>query len=265
MRKPGMGKTRRKAKSQVSAPLVLTGQLHQGAASGPAGASDQSQLWLTTFTDTVALMITFFVMLFAMSQVEERQWQNLVNALNPSLDKVRQVKVALPSETLNIETVTTLPGLDLDYLAPLLVQHMSADEELAGATVTDRGGRLVVSLPADLLFAPGATVLKGEGERLIFALVGLLRNLDNRVEVAGFADPRQPGGVYRSNWELSLVRALTVASLLERAGYGGGIVARGYGAGRFGESLGDLDPEERLARARRVDIIVHENAAELSP
>lgn len=251
---------RKAPRNTQQVPLLLTGQMQQGG----AASQDRSQLWLVTFTDIVALMITFFVMLFAMSQVEERHWQNLTNALNPSLDKVREVTATLPSETLDIETVTTAPGVDLDYLAPLLLQHMASDETLAGAKVADHGGRLVVSLPADLLFASGSPKLEGEGERLVFALVGLLRNLNNRIEVAGFADPRRPSGAYSSNWELSLARALNVANLLERAGYSGGLIARGYGAGRFQSLPEDLDPATRLAQARRVDIIIHEDAAEPS-
>jgi len=47
----------------------------------PAESQRSSQAWLVTFTDLVALMLTFFVMLFAMSKVEQRKWQNLTDAL----------------------------------------------------------------------------------------------------------------------------------------------------------------------------------------
>ena len=64
------------------------------AASGPVvpvpGGQRSSQAWLVTFTDLVALMLTFFVMLFAMSKIEHRQWQNLTDALAQDLDAVRE-------------------------------------------------------------------------------------------------------------------------------------------------------------------------------
>ena len=39
------------------------------------------RIWLTTFTDLAALMLTFFVLQFSMSKIDQVQWQNLADAL----------------------------------------------------------------------------------------------------------------------------------------------------------------------------------------
>lgn len=240
--------------------LVLADRLPQ-APGGPR----VSQAWMITFTDLVALLITFFVMLFAMSQVEERKWENLTRALSDNLDVVREVTVALPPEDLGIEPVETVPGVDLDYLATLLRQSMESEAELAGGFVTRLSDRLIISLPADLLFAPGRAGLETTGERSAYALGGLLRHIDNRIEVAGHADPQGTRGRYPSNWELSLDRAIAVARMLRKAGYQGEATARGHGDSHFAQLSPALSAERRNSLARRVDVIVHQDAGRLGP
>ena len=227
------------------------------------GGQRSSQAWLVTFTDLVALMLTFFVMLFAMSKIEHRQWQNLTDALAQDLDAVREVPAALVSEQLGIEGVRALAGTDLDYLAALLNQNMAADPRLREGVLGRLDDRLVIALPGDLLFASGSSALADSGREAVAVLGSLLRRLDNRIEVAGHADPRRPVGGYASNWDLSLTRALRVADVLAQAGYRGTILASGFGDSRFARLSQSLAPARRLELARRVELIVHAHAEEL--
>lgn len=231
----------------------------------PAEQGSGTQSWMITFADLVALLITFFVMLFAMSQVEQRKWQNLVNALSNRLDLVREIEVALPTENRDVESVQTLPGSNLDYLAALLEEHLAAEPLLGEALLQRRPDRLVISLPSLLLFPSGAADLDPEGERVVFALSNLLRNLNNRIEVTGSADPEAPSGAFKSNWVLSLVRATRVAKLLADAGYQRPIVTRGLGDSRFESLAPNLDQAQREALARRVDIAILDYSQELGP
>ena len=224
---------------------------------------DNSQAWLLTFTDLSALMLTFFVLLFSMSTIKEEDWQNLIDALSPRMASLQEVTVALPTTDKAADEVERVPGTDLDYLAAVLQEQMAANNVLAGARVRREAASLVVSVPGDLLFAPGAIELGEAGEKAVFALTGVLRNLRNVIEIAGHADPTQPHGAYPSNWELSLARAAVVSGQFSALGYAGSIVVRGYGNSRYSEIDTDLSAEERLARARRVDVIVHDYAAEV--
>lgn len=224
----------------------------------PAGGT----AWLITFTDLVALMLAFFVMLFAMSKVEHRKWQNLTDALAYNLNAVRELPAALPTEWLDIESDEPLSAVDLDYLAALLKENMAAEPLLAEAVLWRLQDHLVIALPGELLFAPGATELETSGRAVLTAFGGLLRHVTNRIEVTAHADPRQPGGGFASNWELSLARALGVARLLEQTGSHGPVVARGLGDGRFEALSAQLAPARRLALARRVEIVVRSAAGE---
>jgi len=222
-----------------------------------------ASIWMLTFTDLVALMLTFFVMLFAMSKVEKRQWENLTDALAPDLNVVSELSIALPTEPRDVEAVETLPTVDLNYLAALLKQDVADDPLLSLAILRRLERRVLIALPGDLLFAPGSTELAASGREALTGFVGLLRHVNNRIEVMGHADPRRPTGGFDSNWELSLARALRVAQMLREAGYRGQVVARGFGHSRFESLSPRLGAAQRLTLGRRVELVIHDDAGEL--
>lgn len=223
---------------------------------------DGSQAWLLTFADLTALMLTFFVLLFSMSTIEDADWQNLIESLSPRLDRLQEVTVALPQSEKAAEAVERAPGSDLDYLVAVLKEQMRADPQLEPVRVEREGHQLVISVPGDLLFASGSAALGEAGEKAVFALSGVLRSLRNVIEIAGHADPQQPDKAWPSNWELSLARAASLSGLLAKLGYQGEILVRGYGHAHYDAIDPALPVAERMARARRVDIIVHDYSAE---
>jgi len=225
-------------------------------------AHDTSKAWMVTFTDLVALMLTFFVLLYAMSNVQLPKWQQLTDSLATNLNRVRDVEVVRPAHDLNASTASREPGEDLDYLARLLRNAATAEPSLADSIIVRQSDRLIIALPGDLLFGPGANVLGKKGARAVFTLGGMLRSLSNAVEVAGHADPSKVQGQSGGNWGLSVERATTVAGLLEKAGYGRDIVVRGYGSSRFDTLDETLSAAQRESLARRVDIVIHDYAAE---
>ena len=96
----------------------------------------------------------------------------------------------------------------------------------------------------------------------MFNFGGVLRNIGNQIGINGHTDPSPPKGQgYDSNWELSIARAAAVANALRRSGYADDIVAFGYASSRF-EELPEIAEAERLALARRVDIVIFPTVGE---
>ena len=238
--------------------LVSTSLFAGAAVVRPA---DNSQAWMVTFADLVALLLTFFVLLFAMSRVETRDWQNLADALSQSLNQVSKSRIAVPDVDLDLKRVQPVPGANLDYLGSVLRDQMTGDSVLSRAVLRRQEELLIISLPADLLFAPGAVEPAARASDALFGICGILRNLENRIEIAGHADPTPPGARWPSNWNLSLGRALSVAARLQDNCYRKDMVALGFGDARFADLPQDLPTAQRRALARRVDIIIHETAA----
>ena len=142
----------------------------------------------------------------------------------------------------------------------MLKADLARDALLRDADVTEKGGRLVVSMASDVFFRPGSAALLPSGEGAMFNLAVALSQLDNRIDIVGHSDPRpflSPTASFSSNWELSLARALSVAEALRRFGYDKPVEVRGAADGKFDEIDPSLDQEERYRRARRVDLVIY--------
>ena len=227
-------------------------------ASAVTHARPYGRVWLITFTDLVALMLTFFVLLFSMSQIEQPKWQNLVDAFSTRLDSPHEVKIALPVADLDIEPVERVPATDLDYLDLILRERLLTESQLKTAVTWRQQDRIVISLPAALLFDGDSASLDAEAERVVFVLGDLLRKIDNRVEVAAHVDAGTAGDGAAA-LELSLSRAVAVAAMLKRAGYSAGVVTRGHGAA--GRLPAELSLDQRARLEARVDVVVFADRA----
>lgn len=213
-------------------------------------------IWMVTFVDTMALLLTFFVMLFAMTVPQQAKWREIRASLT---DRIRDTAPSIgraDSPLDPVDVAADTPALRIDYLAGLMTPMLREDPVLAGAIVTRLADRLVLSLPDDLLFDHGLSRLSGdEGRRAIALLADILDRLGNRIEVVGHDAPRIGiGDEDRQSWALSVSRAGTVARALRDAGYDRPIVVQGFGPTRFSELSRRLSLDRREELARRVDI-----------
>jgi len=182
-----------------------------------------SQAWMVTFADLVALMLTFFVLLFAMSQLEQQKWHSLVQSLASRLNSVEKSDSKKAAADYQIEVPIVPPAADLDYLAPILREHLTAEPALADSELRRVANGLRKSFPEQRLFAAGTARLTAQGGQVVFALGGVLRNLHNAVDVEAHGGSRAPTA---ADWQKSLARAAAVTRLLAEAGYAGPVLAR---------------------------------------
>jgi chemotaxis protein MotB len=165
-------------------------------------------------------------------------------------------------------------------LDELRQQHVEADKRLAAfksfaeklrkmidagkLEVTTRQGRMIVKLPAEILFASGSAQLSEAGHAPLKELAGVLKQFpDRRFMVAGHTDnvPIGPSN-FKSNWELSTARAVTVTEFLASSGVNPSrLTAAGYS---------EYDPirpnatEAGRSENRRIEIVLLPNVNEIS-
>ncbi|SDH81337.1 OmpA/MotB family protein [Roseospirillum parvum] len=233
--------------------------------------------WMMIFTDLVLLLLTFFVLLFSMSELRQGAFDGLVEALSRRPTPEIPEGLPLPVAERTIPTVDRPIGEDLGYLESVLAQALAEDPRLAGARLEPREGTLVLTLPADLLFPPNGATLSDPARRAVGDLAsGVLANLDNRLAVSGHAAPPRPTGVGAlpgedpgaapriaadDPWALSLARATAVARALGAAGYPAPLSVLAHGDSRFAD-LADLPPLLRRRFAARVDLMILPQATE---
>ncbi len=125
-------------------------------------------------------------------------------------------------------------------------------------------GRMVIELPAGILFDSGDARLRREGEEVLRQVAQVLAQIPDRdFLVAGHTDNVQigRGGRFADNWELSTARAVNVSRFLSQ----NGLAAEHIGAAGYAEFQPAVanDTEQNRALNRRVEIVLMPNINEL--
>jgi chemotaxis protein MotB len=222
----------------------------------PQRTSASRSNWLVTFADLIALVLAFFVMIYATHRVEQGDWQSMVKSLSQSLNAAGDVQDK-PTAAQNIRLLDRPRAMALSYLEALLKGLQRSEPLLSKILLHRLDDRLIVALPGDLLFSAGrADPVDGAAQR-VAVLANVLRNVSNRIDIFGHTDPSPVAGhVFESNWELSLARAEAVANMLQTAGYPRKLGAFGLSDTRFEDLVEIKSPSQKLKLARRVDIVI---------
>lgn len=134
-------------------------------------------------------------------------------------------------------------------------------------TVVLRDGRMVLRLRNDVLFDPGRTSIKKEGQQALRDVAGVLasigrQSIGRKLQVAGHTD-NLPIGTDRfpSNWELSTARAVGVVKFLVAEGVKPELLsASGYGEH---DPVAPNDTDDNRAKNRRIEIVLQPDISEL--
>lgn len=260
----------------------LNKSLHsKGSAKGNGGAGDASlkrrkkedqeakasYLWLVSFTDVMALMLTFFVLLFSMSEPKTQDWAGITTAMYDQFNQHKGGKLEKGKEdVINIDKINFSKALNLSYVEALLESEIRDNERLNGVTISNRKRFLSITIPSSLIFEGVEPDITDDGRRKLYAMAGLLSRIKNRVEVVGYSSPSESN----VSWGLSMQRSSTVAGILQNAGYTKSIIVRGRVVMETPEDLrrlaleAGLGPEEQeLQKAadpvslRRIEVVVH--------
>lgn len=227
--------------------------------------------WMASYMDVVTVLMCMFIVLYAMSTVDDEKYaalrQSLAEGFGSSpevmeasglleteLDENRDLEEAEEGEDLP-HPDDLLAQQELDDLRELkrqLRQALSAagHDDAAEFVIDDRG--LTVRLVgAETFFGSNRSDLVAEGRDVLGAISPVLAAADRDYEIGGHADRRDPGYPYPTNWELSSNRATTVLrELVENGGVQPTrIISVGYGHNH-------PISEDNLRQNRRVDITV---------
>ena len=228
------------------------------SASDNTGRGGKAPIWLLTFADVTALMLTFFIMLFATTEVPSEKWEAVMGPMETLFRFDESGYSALPKTDHAVTSVDYDSALSIDYLANVLSENLNRDDVLKDTIVRVLDDRLVLSLPTNVLFAGGSAELEAGSREAVFRLGGVFQNIGNQIEIRGHADPsRKEGATFESNWSLSLSRAVSVANVFKDSGYDGEFYVLGVGDSRYSHLSARLSETRREALSRRVDIIIY--------
>jgi chemotaxis protein MotB len=202
--------------------------------------------WLISYADFITLLFAFFVVMYAISSVNEGKYRVLSETLNEvfsvSARSDKPIQVGEPPRD-----VLALPD------APLAVQrHRPAAQEAAGAEegggpasrdgnalrIADElaislqnyldqglmrikrdGDRVEIEMAERMLFGSGEARLSADALVPLRALARTLARIPSHLQVEGHTDNVPIStATFPSNWELSAARAASVVHFLARSG-----------------------------------------------
>lgn len=215
-----------------------------------------------------------------------RQMQRAVDDTNAKLTDCEKTRGETASQADQSSKAAAQNAADLkasqDELEELRKQKQDTDARLAvfqsmtekfrkmidagKLKVEMRHGRMVVKLPASVLFKTASADIEKDGQTALLDVAKILKQFpDRRFEVAGHTDnvPVGPPSVFKNNLELSTARALNVASFLVESGFNPAkLSAAGYS--EF-QPVASNAHEAGRQENRRIEIVLQPNLSELPP
>ncbi|MGZ3884614.1 MAG: OmpA family protein [Bacteroidia bacterium] len=137
--------------------------------------------------------------------------------------------------------------------------------ENKGLTITQKNGKVYVSMDESLLFASGRTAVQPKGIEALKNLAKVLeQNTDINVMVEGHTDdiPMKGAGEIKDNWDLSVMRATSVTKIILGSASIDGKRITSAGRGEFVPLDPGKTPDARK-RNRRTEIILTPKLDEL--
>jgi chemotaxis protein MotB len=228
---------------------------------------DNHERWLISYADFVTLLFAFFVVMYAISSVNELKYKSFSDSLSnafanqPAAAESKRVsneseqllKFLVDKRTARLgeqqrkyqERMNKLSANLAQLLGPLIDQH------LVGVSSSRRG--VVIDVSASLLFNTGEAELQPGALEVLRQVAIVLGAEELPVEVEGHTDDIPIATTqFPSNWELSSARASSVVRML---------ISNGMPEQRLAvvglaatQPVAPNDSPENRARNRRVSI-----------
>lgn len=182
--------------------------------------------WLDTYADMVTLLLTFFVMLFAMSTVDATKWQTLVKAFSTNKQTTASIEQAVQTNPSNPNSGKNFDAGD-SAIASSAAQTASASSTLGAGTSSVFTGKVTdfdslylymnsyvknnnlqdsvqvhkgdnytfITFQNSIFFDGDSSVLRDEGKKTMDYLCGGIKGIPDQIgEIRFYGHTAQAGG-----------------------------------------------------------------------
>jgi len=240
---------------------------------------ENHERWLVSYADFITLLFAFFVVMYAISSLNEGKYRVLSDSL---VDAFKRAPTSSDPIRIDMQQANRAqegkPSVILQPIAvrkadPALEAKRKKEEEKMKGIATDllkvmeplvKEGRVRVTqsplgvsieINASVLFAPGQAQLEKQSIQVLSAVAQVAAGVPNAIHIEGHTDNIPIATpAYPSNWELSTARASSVVRLFIENGVNPArLTAIGYADQRPVEPN---DSNEGRGRNRRVTIMI---------
>lgn len=238
--------------------------------------AENLERWLVSYADFITLLFAFFVVLYAISSVNEGKYRvlsdSLVSAfktiprsLSPvQIGEINRIKKQSFVDAISHEPQVQSPqelgndsqaSMSLREMADAIEQAMASLIKDEVVTVTQTENWLEIEINTSILFPSGSATFVNSARPTLKKIADILAPFGSPINVEGFTDDVPIKTIaYPSNWELSAARAASVVHLFADEGVQPArMSAIGYGQYR---PIADNSTPAGRSKNRRVVIAV---------
>jgi chemotaxis protein MotB len=222
---------------------------------------ENHERWLISYADFITLLFAFFVVMYAISSVNEGKYQVFSNAL------VSAFGGGPPPPTNTMQQSMPIPNIAAKRRADAIKREKESLTKLAQGLkstlaplvkegrlrVTQNSRGVTVEINASELFDPGDATLTADAQEVLASLAEILKADPHAVQVEGHTDTTPISNTkFPSNWELSAVRAASVVRLFIDSG----VPAARLSVVGFGANIPVASNDDPVGRARNRRVAV---------
>ncbi len=259
----------------------------------PEEQSPGSPAWMATFSDLMNLLLCFFVLLFAMSSIDESKAEELANSLASRFSFFTGGKTSIGKGQLINTGTAQLNNLDEYFMDMGKTSEETGEEVTDPQEVLDRenweetgdmyddvssmtgeynldkyvevgvdanaGRYITLEISGNLLYKSGKAELTEEAKPIFSKVGDILKHYEAyRITVIGHTDnvPISSGGKYKDNMELSSARASEAAKYLIETKKMDPRLIEWTGRGEY-DPVADNSSAEGRAQNRRIEIRIY--------
>lgn len=235
------------------------------------GPEEEGGNWMDTYGDMVTLILTFFVLLYSMSSIDQQKWQYIAQAFSSMGNVVNtvvagEVKVDQPLGNLVEEAQLNAGEVpeNFDQLYQYLAQYVESKGLSDSIEVEKGAANVYLKFRDNVFFNPDSAVLRDEGKNIINGISEGIKAVDKYIlgiKINGYT--AEAKGSIADEWELSSGRSNAVLKYIMSLNICSTSKLSSSGFGKY-RPVDTNDTEEGRRKNRRVEIIIARNDADYS-
>lgn len=231
------------------------------------------ETWLIPYADMLTLLLALFIVMFAMGQVDKAKYEKIKEQFNVIFSggsgiMEKDGKRPIPSSSSSPPVIssnaagkTNMEKEDdmMKEIKKLLEEKIKSEGFSEKIVLVLNKEGLDISIQDSVLFASGDASVMDNATPILSMLARTLSEIDNRVKVIGHTDNLPiKNAKFRSNWDLSAIRAINVMQYLVDKGNLNQNRFMIQGNGEH-SPLYSNETKDGRAKNRRVEIIIIRN------
>lgn len=224
------------------------------------------EAWLLPYSDMLTLLLALFIVMFAMGQTDSAKLQAMSKSFNiifaggsGVMQQDGSSMIPMDGEGGQSGSGITNAKTEEDKMTEIkkrLEQEIGKEGYSDKVKVNLTGEGLEIAIQDAVLFRSGEAEILNDVSPLLSKLSDMLHDLENKVKIVGHTDNVPISTAkFRSNWDLSAMRAINVMNYMVTST---GISANRASIEAHGEYMPKYDnnTEDGRSKNRRVEIIV---------